>query len=343
VLEWGPVKALVYTAPHRVEMQTHPDPAPRPGEVVVRVRASGVCGSDLLGYLGKSKKRVPPLILGHEMAGEVTALGSGVGDLERGARVAIMPLITCGTCEYCRDGRNSVCEKRLLLGMNLAGGFAEYVVAPRSCLHVVPPHMGFLSASMVECVATSSNLFHNHVRRPIRSAAVFGAGTQGLLALQLARVAGAQAVFSVDVHDDRLAVAERMGARAVNAKREDPVASILGETGGRGCDVVVDAAGYSPARQQGLKVAARGGVLALVGLSDPATEMDVVDIINRELEIHGIYGYAPADYRRALEVVAAGRVDVTSWVREFPLEDGPRILEQLTTAPGDLVKASLVP
>ena len=131
--------------------------------------------------------------------------------------------------------------------------------------------------------------------------------------------------------------------RRLHAKKEDPVAAILSATGGRGCDVVVDAAGTSPARQQGLKVTARGGVLAFVGLSDPATEMDVVDIINRELEIHGIYGYAPADYERALEVVAAGRIDVTSWVREFPLEDGPRVMDQLTTAPGDLVKASLTP
>jgi len=337
------VKALVYTAPHQVVLETHPDPVPGPDQVVIRVRASGVCGSDLLGFLGKSKKRVPPLILGHEMAGEVARVGAGVRDLAPGSRVAVMPLITCGTCEHCREGRNSVCEKRLLLGMNLAGGFAEYVVAPRSCLYPVPAAMDFLSASMVECVATSSNLFHNHVRRPVRTAAVFGAGTQGILALQLARRAGAREVFSIDVHEARLAVAGRLGGTALHAKKEDPVAAILARTGGRGCDVVVDAAGYSPVRRQALSVTARGGVLALVGLSDAATEFDVGDIINRELEIHGIYGYAPGDYERALEAVAAGTLDVTSWVREFPLEEGQRIMEQLTTAPGDLVKASLSP
>lgn len=337
------MKALVYTAPHKVEIQTHPDPQPRADEVVVRVRAAGVCGSDVLGFLGKSKKRVPPLILGHEMAGEVSAVGGGVRDLARGAHVAIMPLITCGTCEFCLQGRNSVCEKRVLLGMNVAGGFAEYVVAPRSCLYAAPPGMDFLSASMVECVATPANLFRNHVRRPIKSAAVFGMGTQGILALQLARLRGAMQVFAVDVHDARLAVAERLGARPVHGKQSDPVQAILSATNGRGCDVVVDAAGYTPARQQGLKVTARGGVLAFVGLSDPSTEMDVVDIINRELEIHGVYGYAPGDYARSLEIVAAKKVDVTSWVREFPLEEGQRIMEQLTTAPGDLVKASLTP
>jgi threonine dehydrogenase-like Zn-dependent dehydrogenase len=337
------MKALVYTAPHQVEKQTHPDPLPKPDEVVVRVRAAGVCGSDLLGFLGKSKKRVPPLILGHEIGGEVAATGSAVTDLRKGQRVAIMPLITCGACIPCRRGRNSLCEKRVLLGMNVAGGFAEYTVAPRQCIYAVPEKMDFLSASMVECLATPANLFDNHVRGPIESVTVFGAGTQGLLALQMAKVRGATRIFVVDVQDARLAAAERMGARPVHGKKVDAVATILEATGGLGCDVVVDAAGYSPTRQQGLKLVARGGVLGLVGLSDPVTEMDVLDIINREIEIHGIYGYAPADFRRALDLVATARVDVTSWVKEFPLEEGQRILDQLTTQPGDLVKASFVP
>lgn len=337
------MKALVYTAPHKVEKQTYPDPLPKPGEVVVRVRAAGVCGSDLLGFLGKSKKRVPPLILGHEIGGEVASLGAGVADLRIGQRVAIMPLITCGACVHCRRGRNSLCEKRVLLGMNVAGGFAEYVVAPRACLYEVPEKMDFLSASMVECLATPANLFGNHVRGPLESAAVFGAGTQGLLALQMAKVSGAKTLFVVDVHDARLAAAERMGARPVHAKKVDPVSAILEATGGQGCDVVVDAAGYSPTRQQGQKVVARGGVLGLVGLSDPATEFDVMDIINREIEIHGVYGYAPADFRKALDLVSAGKVDVTSWVTEYPLEDGQRVMDQLTTAPGPLIKASLTP
>ena len=337
------MKALVYTAPHKVEKQNYPDPSPKPDEVVIRVRAAGVCGSDLLGFLGKSKKRVPPLILGHEIGGEVASFGSAVTDLHVGQRVAIMPLITCGACVHCRRGRNSLCEKRVLLGMNVAGGFAEYTVAPRACLYPVPEKMDFLSASMVECLATPANLFENHVRGPLESAAVFGAGTQGILALQMAKVRGASRIFVVDVQDARLAAAERMGARPVHAKKTDPVAAILEATGGQGCDVVVDAAGYSPTRQQGQKVVARGGVLGLVGLSDPATEFDVMDIINREIEIHGVYGYAPADFRKALDLVAAHRVDVTSWVKEFPLEDGQRLLDQLTTTPGDLVKASFVP
>jgi threonine dehydrogenase-like Zn-dependent dehydrogenase len=337
------MKALVYTGPHKVEKQTHPDPLPKADEVVVRVRAAGVCGSDLLGFLGKSKKRVPPLILGHEIGGEVAAVGSAVTDLRVGARVAIMPLITCGGCVHCRRGRNSLCEKRVLLGMNVAGGFAEYTVAPRACMYPVPETMDFLSASMVECLATPANLFENHARGPIDTAAIFGAGTQGILALQMAKVKGATRIFVVDVQEARLAVAERLGARPVHAKKGDPVAAILEATGGQGCDVVVDAAGYSPTRQQGLKVTARGGTLGLVGLSDPATEFDVMDIINREIAIHGVYGYAPADFQKALDLVTAKRVDVTSWVKEFPLDDGQRILDQLTTAPGDLVKASLVP
>lgn len=337
------MKALVYTAPHVVETRTEPDPSPKPDEVVVRVRAAGVCGSDLLGFLGKSKKRVPPLILGHEIGGEVASVGSAVTDLKKGQRVGIMPLITCGVCVHCRRGRNSVCEKRVLLGMTVPGGFAEYTVAPRQCIYPVPEAMSPLAASMVECLATPANLFLNHARGPVDTVAVFGAGTQGILAMQMAKVRGAKQVYVVDVQPARLAVVERLGAVPVNAKAGDPVEAILKATGGAGCDVVVDAAGYTPARQQGLKVTARGGTLALVGLSDAATEFDVMDIINREIAIHGIYGYAPADYVQALDLVAKARVDVTSWVTEFPLADGQRILDQLTTRPGDLVKASLIP
>jgi len=337
------MNALVYTAPHKVETQVHDDPAPKPGEVVVRVRAAGVCGSDLLGFLGKSKKRIPPLILGHEIGGEVHAVGSGVTDLKKGQRVGIMPLITCGNCRYCQRGRNSVCEKRVLLGMNIAGGFAEYTVAPRACIYQVAESMSYLQASMIECLATPLNLFENHVRGRIDTAAVFGAGTQGILAMQMAKVRGAKTIFVIDVQPARLAVVERLGARPINAKAGDPVEAILKATDGQGCDVVVDAAGYTPARQQGLKITARGGVLAFVGLSDPATEMDVMDIINREIEIHGIYGYAPGDYLKALGLVTAGKIDVSTWVKEFPLRDGQRILDQLTSQPGDLVKASFVP
>jgi threonine dehydrogenase-like Zn-dependent dehydrogenase len=337
------MNALVYTAPHKVETQVHADPVPKPGEVVVRVRAAGICGSDLLGFLGKSKKRVPPLILGHEIGGEVHAVGSGVTDLAKGHRVGIMPLITCGACDYCKRGRNSVCEKRILLGMNVAGGFAEYTVAPRACIYPVPESLGFLQASMIECLATPLNLFENHVRGPIETAAVFGAGTQGILAMQMAKVRGATKIFVIDVQPARLSVAERLGARAIHAKAADPVEAVLAATGGQGCDVVVDAAGYTPARQQGLKITRRGGVLAFVGLSDPVTEIDVMDVINREIEIHGIYGYAPADYLKALNLVTGSRVDVSSWVQEFPLSEGQRILDRLTSQPGDLVKASLIP
>ena len=139
--------------------------------------------------------------------------------------------------------------------------------------------------------------------------------------------------------------AERSAAAAALSRIVHPqsVAAILEATGGQGCDVVVDAAGYTLTRQQGLKVTARAGVLAFVGLSDPATEIDVLDVINREIEIHGVYGYNPPDFERALGLIAAGRVDVASWVREFPLEEGPRVFEQLTSQPGDLVKASLTP
>lgn len=311
--------------------------------MVVRIRASGVCGSDLLGFVGKSKKRVPPLVLGHEMAGDVAAVGSGVRDLAPGTRVAILPLFTCGLCAPCRRGRSNLCPSRLLLGMNLPGGFAEYAVAPRPYVYPVGG-LEPLAASMIEPLATPLNFFDSHARGPVETVAVLGAGTQGLLALQLARLAGAREVVAVDTNDARLAVARRLGAtRAINPASADAVAAVLDATKGEGCDAVVDAAGVSATRQQAVRMCARGGTVGLVGLHDPESPLDCMDVIGREVAVHGVYGYTAAHFRKALDLVTAGKVDVTSWVREYPLEEGAAVLARLVTKPGDLVKASLTP
>ncbi|HEX7896155.1 MAG TPA: alcohol dehydrogenase catalytic domain-containing protein [Planctomycetota bacterium] len=337
------MKALVWTGPHQAEIRTSPDPTPKPDEVVVRIRASGVCGSDLLGFVGKSKKRVPPLVLGHEMAGDVAAVGSGVRDLAPGTRVAILPLFTCGLCAPCRRGRSNLCPSRLLLGMNLPGGFAEYAVAPRPYVYPVGG-LEPLAASMIEPLATPLNFFDSHARGPVETVAVLGAGTQGLLALQLARLAGAREVVAVDTNDARLAVARRLGAtRAINPASADAVAAVLDATKGEGCDAVVDAAGVSATRQQAVRMCARGGTVGLVGLHDPESPLDCMDVIGREVAVHGVYGYTAAHFRKALDLVTAGKVDVTSWVREYPLEEGAAVLARLVTKPGDLVKASLTP
>ena len=338
------MKALVYTAKNKVELQTLDDPAPKADEVVVRVREACVCGSDVLGFLGLSKKRIPPLVLGHEFSGEVEAVGSGVTDLSVGTSVAVMPLTFCGACPACRRGKTNACGHRLLLGMNLPGGFAERVAVPRRGAVPMPDGMGFLAAAMAEPLATPANLFEKHLREPIETAAILGAGTQGLMSLQMAKVVGAKRIFSVDVNDARLETARKLGATdLVKAKSVDPVRTILDATGGHGCDVVVDAAGFSETRKQGVKMTARAGVFAMIGLHDPVTEFDCLDVINRELEVHGVYAYTQATYERALELIARKKVDVTSWVRPFALEEGQSLFERLVSAPGDLVKASFRP
>ena len=331
----------MWTEPGKAELQERPDPVPKPGEVVVKIRASGVCGSDLLGFLGKSKKRIPPLVLGHEMAGEIAG---GESDLAPGTRVTVLPLFTCGACRPCRAGRTNLCAERLLLGMNLQGGFAESVAVPRSAVFPVPASLSPLAASMVEPLATPMNLFDSHVRGPVERVAVLGAGTQGLLALQLAKLAKASTIISVDPNPARLEVAKRLGAtHAVDPKSGDAAAAVLDLTNGEGCDVVVDAAGFSATRQQGVKMTARGGLLGLVGIHDGETPIDCLDVVGREIAIHGVYGYTAAHFWKALEAVKRGHVDVTSWVREFPLAEGAAVLERMSSAPGDVVKASLVP
>ena len=275
------------------------------------------------------------------MAGEVAAAGSLAEDLAPGTRVTANPLVTCGVCEPCQRGRPTVCESRHLLGLDMPGCFAEYVAAPRRNIFRIPDGMDYSKASMAEPLSTSVNVFTSHARLPVSSVAVFGSGPQGLLALQVARAAGASKVFVVDVNESRLAVAKRLGAtHVINASSCDPVAAVVEMTGGRGCDVVVEASGRSAVRLQCVKAAARSGIVALVGLGEPAAEFDCLDIVNREVELHGVYAYTPANFRRALDLIAEGRVDVTSWVGEGRLEDGQKIMEKLTSNPGDLIKVS---
>jgi len=338
------MKALVYTAPYRVELQELPQPQPGPGEVLIEVAAAGICGSDVHGFRGRSARRKPPLVMGHEFTGHVVALGPGVEDLPLSQRVVVNPILPCGVCEWCLSGRTQICPYRKLIGMDRPGAFAEFVSVPRRAIFPLPEGMSPTLGTMAEALANAVHIIQHSAAGLMRGVAVVGAGTQGLLALQMARLAGISPRLITDVELYRLEVAQRLGADlAINAREQDPVQAVSKFTGERGVDLVIEAVGVNATRQQAIAMAAPGGRIVLLGLHEVKSELDCQAIVTCELTVRGSYAYSSYDFLTALDLLASERVEVRSWLDEAPLADGQRVFEALADHPGRLIKVVLIP
>lgn len=342
------MKALVYTANRKLEWLDWPDPQPEAGEALVRVEACGVCGSDVHGWQGKSRGRVPPLVLGHEMAGRVAGTAAGQSPAATpGARVAVYPVIGCGNCRYCLAGREALCRRRRLLGLHVAGGLAEYLKAPVQNLFLLPESVSVTGGALVEPLANALHFVRSACATP-GPALIMGAGAIGLLMLIAARrerlPAKAEPAFPrlavAEVNPHRAAMARALGADLVVDPRSPGAVEELQQFFGEdGCRVAFDAAGFTASRHLALKVVASGGMAVLAGMGDEETPFDCVEVIRREIRLTGVYGYSRAEFQQAIDWLAAGKVPYQDWVTEASLQNGQRIFEQLTAPGCQLIKA----
>jgi 2-desacetyl-2-hydroxyethyl bacteriochlorophyllide A dehydrogenase len=336
------MQALVYTMPNHVEIQEWPEPQLPANHVLVRVKAAAICGSDLHGFLGHSKIRIPPMIMGHEFAGEVIALGSAVTDIVPGTRVTVQPLIGCGACRNCRQGQSNRCPQRQLMGAHLQGGFAERISVPRQVLYILPDSVSYTEAALTEPLA---NGVHMVRLAPVNyeDVVVIGAGTLGLMALQAYRLSGARRVVVLDTAPNRLEVAKRLGAHAtVNPAIEDVKTAVLKAFDNELAAVVVEAVGRAVTRRQATELVRAGGTVVMLGLTDVESTFDMLRAINREIRLQCSYGSNDVDMSTALSMITDGRVDVRSWVEQIPLERGQEIFTRLIESPQELVKAVFV-
>jgi len=334
------MRALVYTAPRKLELQELPAPEVRPDEVLVRIRAVGVCGSDLDGFLGKSKKRVPPLVLGHEFSGEVVQVGAGVKDFHGGEMVAVYPLVFCGECRYCAAGRQQICPNRKVYGLDLHGGLAEYVSAPSKCLFRMPAGMSFAEGALVEPLATAIHAISRYADIQGATALVYGGGPIGTLVCWVAKYLGAERIAVVDINPKRLAKLKELGADwTVDGNDGDSVRAIPGWAGDRGVDLVVDAVGSSACRANAVACVSSGGMVVWIGLAGDMCEVDARTVVTREIEIKGSYAYGLKDFGRALSILAEGAFPATVFASDAQLEDGQAIFEELATGRSALMKA----
>jgi L-iditol 2-dehydrogenase len=339
------MKAIYYPAWDELELRDVPEPSPKPGEVVLRVAAAGICGSELHGFVTHSARRTPPAIPGHEFCGQVAEVGPGVTGYQQGDWVGVNSVIACGQCQDCLDANVHLCRDGEVFGMKRPGGFAEYCAVPVSTLLHLPGTVSPVQGSLLEPLANGVHALSLTSQRFPETVVILGAGTIGLFALQVAKAAGALRLMSVDVSDARLDVASQLGAETVfNPGKQDVVAAVQQMTHGRGADVVVDAVGAAETRDAAVKMARRGGEVVWLGLHDDPTQLSGFDVVLGERKVLGSFAVTHHDLRTAIGLFAHGKITLDPWVRTFRLGEGVQVFRQLATdPPKDYIKAVLLP
>ncbi|MEZ4866299.1 MAG: zinc-binding dehydrogenase [Caldilineaceae bacterium] len=326
------MQALVYQGPWQMTLEDVPAPTAGAGEVIIEVKAVGICGSDVHGYTGTTGRRTAPMVMGHEFSGVIRAVGAGVTKASVGDAVVATPIFPF----------NGIGQRKVLGVFSTPGAYAEQVVVHESMLLPKPTNLSWRQAAMCEPLSVA---LHAISRTPIPlmgTVVIVGAGTIGMLAMMAARVAGAGKVIITDMSAHRLEMAEELGADlAINIKEQDPVQTVLDYTKGIGADVAVEAVGISPAVQQAHKMTRNGGHITWIGNSAKMIEVDMQEVVTRELTVCGTYGFQ-SEFPLALDALANGRINVGPMLEKIaPLAAGPQIIDDLAAGRADLVKAIL--
>ena len=329
------MKALVNTAPYRLEYTDWPMPAYGPDDLLIRVKACAVCGSDIKGYSGKTGRRQPPIIMGHEAAGIVEAVGANVSDYAPGDRVCFDSTVYCLRCEYCLSGHYNMCSDRQVVGVSEGtyrrhGAMAEYVVVPHWIGIKLPDSMSYAQAALVE---TASIGVHAANRTPLKlndTVVVVGAGGVGLVALQAIRLKGAGKTIITDLSPSRLQMAKDLGADVtVQADVPDLLSELRAATGPEGADAVMEAVGIQPTIDTALAITRKAGVLTLIGNVSPRVEFDLQSIVSREITVYGVCA-SNGEFADCVDLVASGRINVDPFISELvSLEDGQEVFDRL--------------
>jgi len=319
------MKALVYTQPGRMELQERPMPELVDGEVVLRIEAVGICGSDLHAWHGHDPRRQPGLVLGHEFVGRIER--SAAPGFEPGSRWTGNPLIVCGTCEYCVQGRNNLCANRTMVGMTRPGAYAEYMSIPAPSLVALPPDLPSVAAALTEPAATAWHAINLSMRalvRPLHECRVLviGGGAIGMLAGLLLIHLGVRELTVTELNPKRReALARAIGCAAIDP-REDPLEEAR-------FDFVIDAVGSKVTREQAFRSVKPGGVIMHVGLQDWASEIDMRKLTLAEVSLLGTYTYTTADLRATVDALQRGVFGDLAWVEERRLDEGPQAFVDL--------------
>lgn len=333
------MKALVYTAPNTVALEKRPYPELVAGEVILRIDAAGICGSDMHAYHGHDPRRKPGLILGHELA--ATVVESASDDFAVEQRVTVNPLITCGTCVYCRQGRDNLCSNRGMVGMSRAGGFAEYMSVPAKSVLPIPDTMTATVAALTEPAATvlhAVNLAMAKMHRPLPEARalVIGGGAIGLLTAVLLTSYGCKEVVLAETNPLRRKSAEQhAGCKTLDPQDEAPPLDSF--------ELVVDAVGAKPTRDTAIASVRPGGTVLHIGLQAWASEIDMRKLTLAEITLLGTYTYTMADMQATVTALHNGTFGNLSWVEMRSLDEGASAFADLDSGQTSAGKIVLLP
>lgn len=343
--------ALLLKQYMNLEMVQMPEPEIGPDDILVRVRACGICGSDVHGLDGSTGRRIPPLVMGHEAAGEVAATGAHVEDLAIGDRVTFDSTIYCGACFYCTRGEVNLCDNREVMGVSPGpyrrhGAFAEYVSVPRRIVYRLPENLSYEQAALIEAVSVAAHAV-NLSGSPAQHgdlAVVVGSGMIGLLAVQALRAAGFQRVVAVDVDDARLATARKLGAVEVfNSKTGDAPAGIRELTGGHGAGLAVECVGATDPIRTAIACTRKGGAVTLVGNFAPSIDLPLQEVVTRQIRLQGSCASC-GEYPAAIDLMARGAIQVDPLISAVaPLAQGASWFDRLYRHEPNLMKVILRP
>lgn len=333
------MKALVYTAPNEIRLLDRPYPALGEGEAIVRIEAVGICGSDMHAFHGRDPRRNPGLVLGHEFSGIVEA--SADQTIKVGARVTGNPLIVCGQCEYCRQGRDNLCANRTMVGMTRPGAFAEYMGIPAAALIPVPNGLSLTKAALTEPAATALHAVNLSMRSLVKSVGdcrvlILGGGAIGLLCALLLKTRGVTYLEIVEINPERQEKLRAIVGGIVRDPREAPVVE-------SSVDYVIDAVGSAATRKTAVGAIRPGGVIMHIGLQDWASEIDMRKLTLSEITLLGSYTYSTADLHETVSALDRGEFGNLAWVETRPLAEGPTAFLDLHHARVSSAKIVLLP
>jgi (R,R)-butanediol dehydrogenase/meso-butanediol dehydrogenase/diacetyl reductase len=332
------MKAQVWLGKDQLVFQDVPTPKVGDGQVLIKVKLVGVCGSDPTIYHGKHLRAKAPLIMGHEALGEIIKVGAKVTDLAIGNKVVFNPSYSCGECEWCQIGRDNFCKKIGVLGADASGAYAEYIVVSGKRVYRLPDNIPDNLAVLAEPLAVSVHAVNTAGVKPNDNVAVIGGGTIGLLAATVAKVKGARKVMVLEVKPFRLKVIEELGFIPVDSSAETTPERIREETNGAGVDVVMEASGSPAVVGLLTTIIKRGGTIGVVGIQKQPGGLDLRAVMYNELKMFGSFIYNPRDFDEAVALITSGKINLGDQLvtHMFPLEKAAEAIITAETAPDAL-------
>jgi 2-desacetyl-2-hydroxyethyl bacteriochlorophyllide A dehydrogenase len=338
------MKALVYNGPEDLRWENIEDVRPAKDEVLIKVRAVGICGSDVHGYLGITGRRIPPMVMGHEFSGVVQEVGESVSRLKIGDRVAPYPVDFCGECASCREGNVHLCFNKKAYGvLECNGAMAEYICVPEKVVFRLADNVSYGVGSMIEPMAVSYRGVNSAGDLTGKNVLVVGAGTIGLLAMAIVKMRNPAKIFITDLSDSRLSVAKEMGADfTINPSKVDVNEIIKAETDGLGVDVAIEAVGATPTVRQAMASLKFGGKAVWIGNSAKMISVNMQEIVTRELRVFGTFLYSYKEFGEVVDLLNSGKLNVEPIISlEAPMEKGIELFNKLAKDPGSLIKVIL--